>query len=94
MTSRIIASIFALVSFAAALFIGVAANNSFNTIVLRAILTMGICYLVGRVIGALADRAVQEHIAQYKLEHPIPDRLDAVDGDAESPASAEAAGMA
>lgn len=70
-----IATCFALVAFAAALAVGVAADNSVGTIIQRALIAMAVAWLVGRVIGGIAMRVVHEHVERYKREHPIPDDL-------------------
>lgn len=70
--SRVIATCFALVSFAAALLIGLHSGNSAGVLIWRATLVMVVCWIVGRVVGAVAQRVVDEHIESYKREHPIP----------------------
>ncbi len=71
--SRVIASCFAITGFVAALVIGFAAGLATDDILLRAIMVMIICWPVGRLLGWMAQRAVEENIAQYKRAHPIPD---------------------
>ncbi len=71
-TSRVIATCFALTSFAAALIVGLMAANPLLTILLRALFTMIVCYVIGLVIGMVAQSVVQKHIEQHKREHPIP----------------------
>ncbi|MFA9478668.1 hypothetical protein ACERK3_10205 [Phycisphaerales bacterium AB-hyl4] len=70
--SRVIASSFALVSFAAALLIGLLSGNSAGVLIWRATLVMIACWIIGRIVGAIAQRVVDEHIERYKQEHPIP----------------------
>ncbi|MEM7626425.1 MAG: hypothetical protein AAF333_12585 [Planctomycetota bacterium] len=72
-TSRVIATCFALTSFASALFVGAAAGNPFNTVLLRAVFIMVGCYVVGLVIGGIAQYTVDRHIETYKRENPIPE---------------------
>ncbi len=79
MTARVIATIFALVSFAAALIVGQHAGNPLPTILLRAILVMLVCYMIGRVIGAVAQSSIKSHIERYRAEHPIPDHFSTDD---------------
>lgn len=71
-TSRVIATCFALTSFAAALIVGIMAENPLQTIFLRALFTMIVCYAIGLVIGLIAQSTVQKHIEQHKLDYPIP----------------------
>lgn len=71
-TSRVIATCFALTSFAAALIVGMMAENPLLTILLRALFTMIVCYAIGLIIGVVAQGVVQKHIEQHKRDHPIP----------------------
>ena len=67
-----IATCFALVSFAAAIVVGVGAGNTTQTILLRAMGIMLVCWVIGRVVGAVAQWAIFDHINRYKQQHPIP----------------------
>lgn len=90
-TSRVIASSFSLVSFAAALFVGAAAGNPLTTVLLRALFVMIGCYAIGLIIGAVAQRTVQQHVDQYIQSHPIPEPGDMF-GDQEENESSDADG--
>lgn len=72
MPSRVIATLVALVAFTAALVAGAVAQNSAWTIVWRASLAMFACYCIGRLVGAISQRAMHEHLEQYKAANPIP----------------------
>ena len=72
-SARLIATCFALGSFAAASIVGMVVGNSVTTILWRATLVMVICWFVGRIAGAIAQRTVDDHIAQYKQRKPIPE---------------------
>jgi hypothetical protein len=72
MPTRIIAACFALSAFALATVLGMAAGNDAVTTLWRALLAMAAAYFVGSIIGHVARIAVQEHVARYKAEHPIP----------------------
>ncbi|MEM1110069.1 MAG: hypothetical protein AAGH99_15395 [Planctomycetota bacterium] len=71
-TSRVIATCFALTSFAAALIVGWLAQNPLQTILLRALFTMIVCYAIGLVIGVILQGIVHKQIEQHKSENPIP----------------------
>ena len=73
MPSKIIATCFALGCFACAMVVGVLAGNSANTIIMRAMFVMFPAWIVGRVVGGIAERVIIEHIDQYKRANPIPD---------------------
>jgi len=70
--AKIIATCFALVAFAAAVAVGLAAGNPTSTILGRALLAMFVCWVVGRIVGGVAIRTVQNDIDTYKASHPIP----------------------
>lgn len=70
--SRVIAACFALVSFAAAAIVGIAAENPASTILGWALVTMVVSWLVGLAVGTIAQWTVDEHIAEFKQQNPIP----------------------
>ena len=71
MPVRIIATCFAFVAFATALVCGLTAGNPTGTIITRAIVAMVVCYIVGFILGTLGRHAIQEHVDQYKKDHPV-----------------------
>lgn len=80
--ARVIASCFALIGFAAALVVGVAAGNETETVLWRGTVAMAVCWFVGRFIGGIAQQTTEESIEQYKKAHPIEDdHADANDPD-------------
>lgn len=89
MPSKLIATSFALIAFAIALIAGIAADNPASTALVRALLAMAICYVVGWLLGMVATKATGEHIEAYRQAHPI----DETDGqgsaaeDSDRPAS-------
>ncbi|RMH19953.1 MAG: hypothetical protein D6698_05080 [Gammaproteobacteria bacterium] len=68
-----IASCFSLVCFAAAIVVGIHVGNTPQTVLLRAVLVMIICWPIGYLVGLVAQRAIMDQINRYKQEHPIPD---------------------
>ena len=52
---------------------GVNAGNSAQTIMLRALAVMFVCWFIGLAVGAVAQWAILDHVKRYKREHPIPD---------------------
>lgn len=64
---------------------GIAVRNPAETVLWRAIIAMGVCYVVGQVAGSVAQQAVQSHIDKYKKLNPIPE-----DKDEEEPATSPA----
>lgn len=71
MPARMIATIFALAAFAVMVVVGMLAGNPALIILWRALMALVACYVAGRILGALAQRAVREHIEQYKQRYPI-----------------------
>ena len=74
---RLIATAFALVAFAGALFVGLRAGNPMLTILSRALLIMLGCYVIGRLVGFFADRVLQGQVADYHHKHPLGRNADA-----------------
>ena len=70
---KLIAAIAGLTGFAVAIFAGLAANNGADVILVRAMLSMLVCYVVGAIVGGVMNAAVSEGIEQYMDERPVPD---------------------
>jgi uncharacterized membrane protein len=63
MTRRIAAS-FALIVFAMCLIEGLRAENSFGTVVLRALLGLVATFVVGLILGVMAEKMIKENLEQ------------------------------
>jgi hypothetical protein len=61
------------VAFAAALVVGFVVGNPTTTILLRALLTMLLCWPVGYAVGSVAQRVNEAAIDEYKRKHPLTD---------------------
>jgi cytochrome b561 len=55
-----IASIIALIAFALCLLQGLAAENTFSTTVLRALLAMAGTYVIGLIVGRMGERMLED----------------------------------
>jgi NhaP-type Na+/H+ or K+/H+ antiporter len=66
MTTRIAATL-ALVVFAVCVIAGMTAENGFTTVIVRALLAMLVTLIVGLVIGAMAQRMLDENLASQKI---------------------------
>jgi ABC-type proline/glycine betaine transport system permease subunit len=75
MPSRIIATSLALVAFATAVVGGIWADNPALTTIARALVAMVVCYLVGSIIGSIAQRVIDENIQNYKQANPAQDDI-------------------
>lgn len=71
-SGRIIASCFGLCGFAIALLASLGADTTPETALLRSIVSLVVCYIVGAAVGAVAERCVREHLDKYMREHPVP----------------------
>jgi hypothetical protein len=61
-----------LVSFAAAIVVGVVAGNTPETVVWRATVAMVVCWPIGYAVGLTAQRAVNRTIEAHKQAYPFP----------------------
>jgi hypothetical protein len=71
-TPRVIASCFALIAFAGSLIAGIAAGNPLLTILVRATLIALGCYVVGVIIGLIANRSIEREVEKYQADRPLP----------------------
>jgi hypothetical protein len=70
---RVVGGILGLTGFSTALFIGMAAGNPATTTLGRGLLSMIVCYIVGRMLGSMGSAAVGEYIEKYKADRPAPE---------------------
>jgi amino acid transporter len=61
-----IASTLALVVFAVCVIAGIGAQNGFSTVIVRALLAMIATLIVGLVLGAMAQKMLDENLAAQK----------------------------
>jgi len=72
-TSKVIATAFSLTGFTVAVVAGLSAGNPASGVLLRAILCMLFCHVVGTVVGSIAAKAVTAHLDGYRAANPIPE---------------------
>lgn len=70
---QVVAATSGLCGFAIALVAGLLAGNPAETVILRALVAMFVCAVVGRVVGAAGFSAVRAHIEGYREANPIPE---------------------
>jgi hypothetical protein len=70
--SRLIATAFALVCFTAAVIVGLAVGNTAVTVLWRALLIMLGAWLIGQIIGGIFQHTLDQHVAEYRKQHPLP----------------------
>ena len=61
MLARRIAATTSLVAFALSLIVGLQAGNTFSTTVFRAMAAMGCTFLLGLLLGVMAERMLEEN---------------------------------
>lgn len=61
-----------LTGFAIACFAGMMVGNPANTVLIRSLVCMFACYLLGSIVGAVGEWVVNQHLADYKARNPIP----------------------
>jgi hypothetical protein len=64
--ARKIAAASALLVFAISILLGLGAENTFATTLTRALQAMGATFIIGLVIGAMADKMVTENLSDLK----------------------------
>ena len=74
--SRVIATSFALICFAATIAVGLYNSNDWVSVLSSALMVCLLAYLVGKLLGALILRCVKEQIDQHVANNPIPDEDD------------------
>lgn len=62
-----------LTGFAIACFAGIIVGNPANTVLIRSLVCMLACYLLGSIVGAIGEWVVNQHLADYKVKNPIPE---------------------
>lgn len=71
--TKVIASVFALSAFAVAIVAGMAAGVPASTVIVRAIVAMVICQILGWGIGFIMARVIREQVEAYREANPIPE---------------------
>ena len=79
MAQRVAASM-AMIVFAICLAAGIAAENPFGTVITRALLAMLVTLVIGLIIGAMAQKMLEENVSAEGKKLKI-DSVDANEGD-------------
>jgi len=67
-----VAGIFALAAFMVALLAGLFGGNELTVILVRAIMTLIVCYPVGMLAGALLSKVMEDGLRDHAQSNPIP----------------------
>ena len=70
--ARVIATCFALACFAGSLIVGIYHSNPALSVLLSSLLVLAAAYVVGLIVGSVAQHAVDDHIRKHKQQNPIP----------------------
>ncbi|MEO0631385.1 MAG: hypothetical protein AAFY46_11790 [Planctomycetota bacterium] len=79
--SRVYAGVGGLSAFVIAIVVGLEAQNGAAHVLLNAIVCMVACYLLGTLLGALAEHAIRAHMVRVRAENPVPEPMPAVAAD-------------
>ncbi|MBC7772985.1 MAG: hypothetical protein H7210_10855 [Pyrinomonadaceae bacterium] len=71
--TKVIASSMGLAAFVIATIAGLAVDNPADSILVRSIVCMFGCHLLGMIVGTLAERAIADAITRYVATHPVSD---------------------
>lgn len=71
--SRAVAACIGLLGFTVAVLSGLLSGAGVNEIMVRALMAMVCCIVLGRVILWATRLCLQEHMAEFSVSHPIPD---------------------
>lgn len=72
--AKLISGILGLMGFMTACIVGLAAGNTAIVILLRAILAMFACAIIGRVLGVVGEICAREFMDKYKADNPRPEK--------------------
>ena len=61
--ARKIASASALLVFAVSILLGLRAQNTFSTTLLRALQAMGVTFVIGLMVGTMAEKMMEENLS-------------------------------
>jgi len=70
--TKLVSGVLGLMGFATASLVGLVAGNPGILIIVRAIVAMLICSIVGRILGAIGEVCVREFVNRYKVDRPQP----------------------
>jgi len=73
-SSNLASGVLGLMGFTVALLVGLIAQNPVLVILLRAILAMFVCSIIGRMLGSIGEVCVREYVQKYKTDRPQPSK--------------------
>lgn len=79
--ANVVAGCLGLAAFAIALLAGLGSGAEADVVLLRAVASMFVCFLVGYAVGLAGERAVHEAARRYRDQHPLDNAVDQADAD-------------
>ncbi len=70
--AKVVSVTFAMSAFVVALIAGLAAGNSPFQVLVRALVAMFVCQVIGTLAGEVVARIVREHEERYREANPVP----------------------
>ncbi len=71
-TTTTIAAVFGLTAFAVSVLAGLSATVAGSTVLMRAMVAMVACYLLGLFVGMVGEHVASDYVKMYKAARPIP----------------------
>ncbi len=79
--ARVIATSFALISFAGTVLVGLFNGNDWKSILLSATIVLVVAWIVGTLVGMLMLHSVNEQIERHREANPAPDENELYESD-------------
>ena len=71
--TSVVASVLGLGAFSIATVAGLASGAETAGLLVRAVISAAVCYLIGAALGAVGERTMREHAERYRDANPVPD---------------------
>lgn len=72
--ARLISGVLGLMAFVLASVVGLIAGNPGFVVLMRALVAMFVCAVIGRVLGVMGEVCVREYVTRYKSDRPRPQK--------------------
>jgi len=75
-SAQAIAACIALTAHAVAILSGIVAHNPADVVLRRALLVLGVAYVLGSILGSICEHVIAERLREYTARRPVPDLHD------------------
>ena len=72
--ARLVSGVLGLMAFMLACVVGLFAGNPGYVILVRAMIAMVVCAIIGRILGMVGEVCVREYVLRYKSDRPRPQK--------------------